>query len=238
MNDMSKYLTLFRTRLLAVVAACLMAVVPALAETHYKPHINVGFHGGMTMGRMSFAPSVSQDWLNGYTAGVHVSYSEEKLFGLIGEVNLTQRGWKERFKDLEEPEYQRALTYVSIPVMTHIYFGPKRCKFFFNLGPELSFMIGDKITSNFDYKDPHSGTGIPHSRHCEQMYMDIQHKIDYGITAGLGCEFWVSPRNAVYVEARYYYGLGSIFRDSKADVFSASRGMSLAITAGYSFRVK
>lgn len=221
---------------LACLALCAVAT-PATAETHYKAHVSIGAHGGMDMSKMSFSPSVSQGWLNGYTMGVQVRYAEEKLVGILAELNISQRGWSEKFTDQPELSYKRHLTYLDLPIMTHIYFGSKRFKCFVNLGPQFSLMIGDSRSANFDYSNPASA-GIPVSRHCEQMTMDVKNKFDYGITAGLGFEFYLRPRHSVYVEARFYYGLGNIYGSSKADTFSASRSMNLAFTAGYNFRIK
>ncbi len=68
--------------------------------------------------------------------------------------------------------------------------------------------------------------------------MPINSKFDYGICASLGMEFYVQPRHSLLLEARYYYGLGNIFSAKKADVFSASRPMSIEISIGYNFRIR
>lgn len=223
--------------LLTAVAIVLTAVA-SMAETHYKPHIWIGGKAGATLSRMSFSPSVPQTWLIGETAGVTFRYSEEKIFGLIGELKLTQRGWKETFEETDFA-YSRTLTYIQLPVLTHIYFGSSRFKGFFNLGPEFSVMIGDRISSNFDYRNPLSVEGFP-SRHrmTEQMGMDIAHRFDYGISAGAGIEFYLRPRHSLVLEGRFYYGLGNIYPSAKSDTFSASRGMSIEITLGYNFRLR
>ena len=70
------------------------------------------------------------------------------------------------------------------------------------------------------------------------MSMDISRKFDYGITAGLGCEFYIRPRHSIVLEARYYFGIGNIFPDKKKDVFSASRCSSIIVTLGYNFRLR
>lgn len=222
---------------LALLAGAVAVAGNAVAETHYKPHISVGGHAGMSMSRMSFAPSVPQSWAQGITVGAQARYAEEKIFGLIAELNFEQRGWKEKFEDNPELEYSRTLNYIELPIMTHIYFGSSRTKFFVNLGPEFCYMIGSSISSNFDYRNPEAA-GLPASRRVNQMAMEIQHKFDYGICAGLGVEWWAAPRHSVYLEGRFYYGLGNIYNSSKADEFSASRGMSLTVTAGYNFRLK
>ncbi|MDE6703146.1 MAG: PorT family protein, partial [Muribaculaceae bacterium] len=90
------------------------------AQTHYKPHISIGVKGGMTLSEMAFSPSVKQKWNDGTTGAVTFRYTEEKLFGLIAELGWTQRGWAENFE--ESPcSYSRSLTYIKLPMMTHIY---------------------------------------------------------------------------------------------------------------------
>lgn len=221
-----------------LVAAALLATFDANAETHYKPHISVGFHAGADMSQISFSPAVKQGWEQGMLMGVSVRYAEERLVGLLGEINVAQRGWKEDFEGAPL-SYSRQFTYVSMPLMTHIYFGPSRFKCFFNLGPEFSYMIGEKTKANFDYRNPTQAEGWPDkARMTEQMTMDVNSKFDYGITAGFGVEFWVKPRHSIYAEGRFYYGLGNVFASTKADTFNASRNMTLSITLGYNFRLK
>ncbi len=222
----------------AIVAAFLSAAAPVAAQTHYKPHISVGVKGGMSMAEMSFSPSVKQTWNNGSTGAVTIRYTEEKLFGLIAELGWSQRGWKEDFED-SPCSYSRSLTYLQLPLLTHIYFGSPRFKCFVNLGPEFSYMISDKISSNFDYRDPLNAEGFPtKARMTEQMSMEVANKFDYGITGGIGVEFYVSPRNSITLEGRYYFGLGNIYPSAKADTFSASRNTAIEITVGYNFRLK
>ncbi|OKY87047.1 MAG: hypothetical protein BHV69_00910 [Bacteroidales bacterium 52_46] len=210
----------------------------AKAQTHYIPHVWVGGHAGMTMSEMSFSPSVRQSMVQGMTAGLSFRYAEERHVGLIAEFNISQRGWKEDFEGAPF-SYSRHLTYMEIPVLTHIFFGSPKFKGFFNLGPVVSYMIGDNIKSDFDYAHPDQVPGFPlTNRSTEQMAMEIKNKFDYGITAGAGCEFVVKRRHAFTLEARYYFGLGNIYPSSKKDTFSASRGTSIMVTLGYMFRLK
>lgn len=226
-----------RLKTLLTALLTLSCVFIMKAETHYKPHVSIGAHAGMTLSQYSFSPSFPQKWLEGMTMGVTARYAEEKLVGIIGEINISQRGWKENFEDNPELSFSRTFTYIQIPILTHIYFGPPRFKCFFNLGPEISYMIGESRSANFDYNDP-SGAHIPSTRQVLQMTMEVKNKFDYGISAGVGCEFFVHPRHSVAVEGRFYYGLGNIFPASKADHFAASRGMCISVMAAYNFRVK
>lgn len=218
--------------LLLALPASLMA-----AQRHYIPHVHVGVHGGMSLSNQSFYPSIKESMLSGAQFGVSFRYAEERHVGLLAELNIEQRGWKENFE--EDPfSFQRQLTYIELPIMTHIFFGSRTVKGFFNLGPEVGYMIGDKSTANFPYMDLPAVDGFPANRRYEQMQMDISSRFDYGITAGAGVEFIIRRRNSITLEGRYYYGLGNIFPSSRKDVFSASRGSSIQITLGYLFRLK
>lgn len=222
-----------------LIAGVLMLAVAATAaaETHYMPRISFGGRAGTSMAKMSFSPTVRQKSNNGFCGAVAMRYAEEKLFGFIVELGIDQRGWKEDFK--EAPfSYSRTLTYINLPFMTHIYFGSRRVKWFVNMGPEVSYMIGDRIKADFDYRNVASVPGFPANRHYEQLSMDIKNKFDYGICAGAGMEVFVQPRHSITLEARFYYGLGNIYPAAKADVFSASRGTALEVSLGYFFRLR
>ncbi|MCH5221483.1 MAG: PorT family protein [Muribaculaceae bacterium] len=214
------------------------AALSMVAETHYKPRISIGGRAGATMAKMSFTPAVKQTWTPGTTGAISFRYSEEKLFGLIAEIGWVQRGWKEDFEQLPL-NYSRSLTYVNLPILTHIYFGSRRFKAFINLGPQLSYLIGESKSSNFDYNNPTSNPDFPtRNRMTEQLSADIANKVDYGICASAGGEFFIQPRQSILLEARFYFGLGNIFHATKADTFSASRSLSLEFTLGYNFRIK
>lgn len=208
----------------------------AHAEVRYRSHISMGGHAGVALSRMSFSPEVPQSWLPGPTMGVQIRYAEEKLVGILAELNFTSRGWKETFEDDPSLRYSRNLSYMTVPIMTHINFGSPRARCIINLGPEFGFMLTDNISSNFDYRN--AGSLLPSTRRVNQMSMDVTGRFDYGITAGIGFEYYILPRHSIYLEGRFYYGLGNIYPATKSDEFSASRNMTITATVGYNFRLK
>ncbi len=221
---------------LAVATAC---ATPLSAQTHYEPRISVGARSGMSLSRMDFSPSVTQSFNPGTSGSLTFRYTEEKLFGIVAELGWTQRGWKENFVTTTDLQYSRSLTYITMPVMTQIIFGSKRFKTFVNIGPQFSYMLSESTTSNFDYANPTSEPQWPNRpRRTEQLTMAVKNKFDYGLTGGLGFEFYVQPRHSITVEGRYYFGLGNIFPATKADVFSASRCTSIEVSLGYNFRIR
>ncbi|MDE7408855.1 MAG: PorT family protein [Muribaculaceae bacterium] len=207
------------------------------AQTHFDSRVDLGVRGGTTFSTVMFKPSITGKLGMGYTGGITFRYSEENHFGIIAEVNLVQRGWAEKFENLPY-SYQRILNYVEVPVMSHIYFG-HRGKFFINAGPEVAYYIGDKIKSNFNYRDTSGLEGFNDKhRRTEQLTMDVSQKLDFGIVAGLGGEFSLNRHNSLAVEARLYYGIGNVMPSGRQDTFTLSNQLSMAVTAGYWFRIK
>jgi hypothetical protein len=226
--------------LMAMIVMWLCGNVAAMAQRHYLPHVHVGAHAGMSLSRVSFYPKAQEMNLPGATFGLSFRYAEERHVGILAELNLEQRGWKEDFEEQNAQfQYYHRTTYIELPIMTHIFFGSRVVKGFFNLGPELGYMISDGISSNFNYVSPLTISDFPGTyRQTEQMSMDITNRFDYGITAGAGIEFIIMGKHCVLLEGRYYYGLGNIFPSAKSDYFSSSRGSSLQVTLGYLFRLK
>lgn len=208
----------------------------AKAQTHYESNIAIGAKGGTTFSMMTFSPSVPQSMIMGTTMGLTFRYIEEKNFGFIVELNFVQRGWKEKFEKDPQYSYQRRLTYMHLPFLTHIYFGNHKFRGFFNAGPEVCWMIGDSYSSNFDTAN--IPTFNDEYRETEQYDLEPSTKFDYGISAGIGMEFIVRNKHSFTLEGRYYFGIGNLFGSSKTDHFAASRGMSIYVTLGYMFRLK
>lgn len=208
------------------------------AQRSYEPHFSIGVKGGATLSNVAFSPDIEQSMLQGLVMGVSARYTEERFFGLIAELNIEQRGWKEVF-DETSFDYSRKLTYIQLPLLTHIYFGSDTFKGFVNLGPSVSYMISETTDANFDYSNPSEVEGFPiENRHVNQMSMPVKNKFDYGILAGAGIELIIKKKHSVLLEGRYYYGLGNIFASSKKDEFAASRGTSIQISIGYMFHIK
>ena len=224
-------------RILLPILWILFGILTASAQTHYKSNITFGVKGGADMSRVFFNPSVKQTFNFGGTAGVMFRYVEESHFGLIAELNFVQRGWKENFEGAPY-DYSRTLNYVELPVMAHIYFG-RRGKFFFNAGPEVSYMFKETTSCNFNVSEMATLPEFPNTNRTNtQMTMPVKNKFDYGIAAGLGGEFNINRRHSLCLELRFYYGLGNIFGAKRTDVFNASNQMSLSATIGYWFRTK
>lgn len=232
-------MTLTARRLVILSLAFAFAIANVKAQTHYEGNLFVGAKAGMTLSRMQFNPTVPQSMQMGAMVGATIKYVEEKHFALIGEFNVEQRGWKEKFEGFDYA-YNRRFTYIQIPMLTHIFFGNDKVHGFFNAGPEIGYLIATKTSANFDYNHLSEISDFPTAnRNTDQFTLPVKNRFDYGISAGLGMELYTAQqRHSFTLEGRFYYGLHDVFSNHKTDTFSGSSGMSIMVTLGYNWRMK
>ncbi len=192
-----------------------------------------GVNAGTTFSRVRFNPHISQNLLLGGNGGITARYISEKNFGIQVELNYAQRGWEERTDTVVNlNEYSKLLTYIELPVMTHIYFNMgKRARGIFNLGPQIGYNLSEKVLKK--KISPLSPPGeVPN--HFTQK---IQNKFDYGLVFGGGFELITGIGNFI-LEGRAYIGLSDIFSNTRSDEFQASPNQVLGAKLTYFFTVK
>lgn len=242
-----------RIRLLIFLMLFPLVMLKAQVGEH-RNEFAVGFNGGYALSNVGFVPKVSQTMLGDVTGGLTMRYVCEKYFKTIcsvqAEVNYTRTGWKERIWDIHDapcintitglPEaYQREITYVQVPVFAHLAWGKehKGAQFFFQVGPQVGYMLSEKTSSNFNYEDALLTDPERVNHTIAQDSMAVENKFDYGIAAGLGMEVAVGRLGHLQIEGRYYYGLGNIYGDSKKDYFSKSNFSSIILKIAWLFRL-
>lgn len=246
---------------MAMKEICFIAFLASLSISakaqigEYRNELSAGVNGGYVLSNVGFTPEVPQDYLGGLSGGLTFRYTCEKYFksicALVGEINVTQAGWKEKIQDANDAqiinpvtglaeEYQRRLTYIQVPMMARMGWGRERkgLQFFFQLGPQVGFFLSDKATSNFNYKDRNLGARVGVMKTAAQDTLSIQRKFDYGIAGGLGLEYSHPKIGHLLLEGRYYYGLGDIFNNSKSDFFGRSNLGNIVIKLTYLYDIK
>lgn len=207
---------------------CLLLLVMACglkAQTRIPREVHLGVVGGANLSEYTFHPRVSQRFTGSYTMGVAARYIEETTFGLQAELLLTERG----IADLYEPnpedwKFERKLLYMELPVLAHIYFKMGgRNEVSVDLGPKLAYYLSDRTNSNLP--DDYGDYGYVYLHH----ELPVAKKFDYGIQGGLGYEFKVNEQYSAQIAGRYYFGLGNLWPDSKADHFEQASNQSVQI---------
>lgn len=200
----------------------------------FKPEWNIGVGFGPTFSSVDFQSVPNSENANKmristknqmqYHGGIAIRYISEKNIGIIAELNYSQEGWEQNFSKNDAFanlgfEHSHQLNYFELPILTHIYFGNK-VRFFFNLGPKIGFLISDSEKIN-DKLENYLASGVSPSFETNQYYRMAENKIDYALMAGLGLEIRTGIGNFA-LEGRYSFGLGDIYKSSKADYFSRS----------------
>jgi len=221
----------------------------------YRTDFAVGANAGYVSSNVGFVPEVPQNRLGGFTAGLSLRYTCEKYFqsicSIVAEVNITQTGWKENILDVNNNPvyyvadtnhsnpiyYERKMTYLQIPFLARMGWGRERrgLQGYIVLGPQMGIFLGENVKTNF-VKGVETQTERS-SKIVAQDSMAIQRKFDYGVVVGAGVELSMPKVGHFMLEARYYYGLGDFFNNSKSDYFGRSNFGQIVIKAAYLFDI-
>lgn len=243
----------------------LLTITPLIAHAQVGAHRNdlaIGFNAGYMLSEVNFTPTVSQKMLGGMTGGLSVRYVCEKYFNTIcsvyAEFNYAQTGWKEDILDgLDQPvkalqlnpttgqmvpgtiaeSYQRNINYLQIPIFAHLGWGRevKGFQFFFQAGPQFGIYLSESSKATFNVATPNTNDRVNPT--IAQYNMPVEHKFDYGIAVGGGTEFSHPKVGHFLAEARYYYGLGNMYGDTKRDFFANSNLTNIVVKLSYLFDI-
>lgn len=199
---------------------------PRLREKEFS----VGVHGGVTASTVLFQPSVANmtpitnACVLGGNGGLVFRYAGHKYCAFQMELNYLHRGWAEKSG---EDRYQRSLHYLEMPIYMHLNFGSDLCRWFLNIGPQIGYCIKD---------DGYQGTKVNGINAPE--YGEIDHRFDWGLSAGTG--FYIRSRRAgtYQLEIRYNYSFGGVFGTALTDHYRMASPMELSVNLGYLWQIK
>ena len=219
-----------------LIIVLLLAISTPNAKAEKKPFVQdlrIGVKGGINLSKVVFSPNIKEPFALKYNGGIVTRWITERHFGLQAELNYSMRGWEREFINPTQIdagyEYSRDLNYIELPLMTHIYFGDKAARVFFNLGPQIGLFLSEKENIK----------NITNSGNFPEMKKPVENKFDWGICGGGGLE--VHTKSGSYlIEARYYYGLSNIFHNSREianevrkDPFSQSSNSLISVNLIY-----
>jgi len=235
---------------LSLLAICALRSLAQIGD--YRNDFSIGVNGGYVFSNVGFVPKVTQGLHGGMTGGLSFRYVCEKYFksvcSIYAEVNYAQIGWKEDILDINDAavinpvtgmaeKYSRTINYLQVPVFARMGWGreAKGFQFFAQIGPQFGWCLSESTDTNFDFE--HCNTGDRASVTIAQDTMAVENKFDYGIAGGIGMEYSIPKVGHFLVEARYYYGLGNIYGNSKRDYFSKSNFGNIVFKVAYLFDI-
>ena len=178
----------------------LLVVIPALDTFaqigESRRAISVGVNAGVLMNKVSFTPSIKQNWHVGPTFGLTVRIMSERYFktycALQFELNYAQLGWNENILNSNiEPlpdTYQRHLNYFEIPFLARLGWGKESegLMGFFAVGPQIGYLFREKSKQSSTWTFDSAGHPDRPNGMFAQYLMSVSKKFDYGIAAGAG----------------------------------------------------
>ncbi|MBQ8051515.1 MAG: PorT family protein [Bacteroidaceae bacterium] len=206
----------------------------------YRSALAIGLNGGYALDKVSFSPTVKQNFHGGLTGGLTLRYTCERYYSLLCalqlEVNYAQMGWRELIETSQDT-YSRTINYVQLPLLARLGLGREvgGVMGYLVLGPQLGLYLSDSEKRGGEWS---SATLALRPNHVVEQYdLAVQNKFEYGITGGLGLE--VNTRHAGHfmIEGRYYFGLSNIFHDGKSDPFGRSANGAIVAKASYLFDI-
>lgn len=239
-------------RKLTVISFLLIALCSHAQVGSHRNDLSIGVNGGYILSNVGFSPKVPQTMHGGITGGLTVKYVCEKYFSticsILAEVNYASIGWKENILDrADQPvinpvtglaeEYSRTINYVQIPVFAHLAWGREErgAQFFIQAGPQIGVYLNESTSTNFNFADRNMTDRA--NTIVAQDTMAVENKFDYGIAAGIGMEYSLPKAGHFILEARYYFGLGNIYGDSKKDYFGKSNFGNIVFKFTYLFDI-
>lgn len=225
---------------------CLLTIALTGQAQVGKPRnrMAIGVNVGYTLNQIDFDPTVRQSKLGSPTFGVVFRYTTEKYFSTLcafqAEFNYAKLGWKEDIVNSNgEPlsdTYQRDMHYIQLPLLTRLGWGREErgLQFYFVAGPQISYCFKEEAKQSATWTLNANGEPDRPNNMYQQYLLPVQHKFDYGLTAGIGLEL-NSKAGHFMLEGRYYYGLGDVFGNAKKDVFSRSAHGTIVVKATYLF---
>lgn len=232
-----------------VTSLLFLALLPVslMAQIGEPRHsIAVGVTGGVALNTIGFDPTVKQFQHIGPTLGVVARFTSEKYFksycAFQVELNYSNLGWRENVLNAQSkplPDtYRRDQHYLHLPLLARLAWGREHrgVMGYVLAGPQVGICFKEKVTQSDFTLNAEGNPDRPNGMFA-QYDMPIEHKFDYGITAGAGLEINTKVGHFL-VEGRYYYGLSDIYGNSKKDVFGRSNNGTIIAKITYLFDIR
>ncbi len=136
----------------------------------------------------------------GFAAGAFAQISLDSWgnqFYVQPEVNYSQQGEKNQGKNIDEI-YK--LDYITIPVLFRAYFSERDDEFFGEIGPQMGFLISDKV----ELLNNATSSENPNEKY---------NSTDFGATVGIG----YSIGRKFEINGRYYIGFSDVVENDLDD---------------------
>lgn len=175
----------------------LLFSVGILATAQTKTYLGLKIGGGTSSAFMRhsvFNIQTDIKFLSGFHGGIHLTHFPEKLKSKVNTgiqigVTYIQKGWKQRFRDTNEPNHTTRINYLEIPIDGIIYFG-NRNKYYVGVGFFFEYAISANVDRTPDSAEPNPDLTIKTLLVGESIFFKYRlskdNRISYGPRGTIG----------------------------------------------------
>lgn len=211
-----------------------ISIASVLVAVSSFAQLSVGVRGGYGAFGVQFEPpslNGNQENLFEPNFGFVAVFNDKNNAGIQLEVNYAVKGWREMDEDIEASEYKREVSYLEIPVMSHVELGRGWFRIIGTLGPYIAFKQSEKSHSkNYD-------AVIGYNTY--DVYNQKIRDIDFGNKVGLGFRVNIGKYVSAFADVRYdlqIAGGQNIFKDHPNGI-QTSRYKELGGSVGIMFNI-
>ncbi|MCR4993790.1 MAG: PorT family protein [Bacteroidales bacterium] len=222
-----------------LIFSCFLPLAAQAQVGQHRSDFAIGVNGGLSLNKISFQPTIKQNWKMGETFGLSFRYTCEKYFASIcainAEVNYANLGWNELIETCEDT-YSRDMHYIQVPIFARMGWGRERRggQFFLQAGPQFGYCFDEKEY----FSEEWSGDGSWNRPNgvIQQYHKAIENRFEYGICGGAGVE-WSGRFGHIMLDGRYFFALSDIFKNGKKDDFGRSANSPIQLKLTYLFDI-
>jgi opacity protein-like surface antigen len=175
--------------------------------------IKLGLKAGINYSNITGDDASSADPKFGFHLGAFADYGINEMVSIRPELLYSTKGFKmeESESNIAEPgdklsiDYTQEMNYLDVPVLAHV----KQGNFFFEVGPQISFLLSAKGTAKVTYK---AADGSSDSEEDSESSTEGMKSVGFGYALGAGYEL----ANGVALGLRYNGDFTSISEDDDA----------------------
>lgn len=192
----------------------------------------IGVKKGVSLSQVGFSDAdpnynitINQEQFQGDILGLTFKISQSKHTALQFEINIIDKGWKQRLPD--ETTFNTSLQYLNIYGQTHILIGKGKFKLYLTGGPYINFLIDSENST------------IPEDQIENVPFIynkDSDNKLEFGLGGGGGFSYQ-SKIGLFQLEGKFSLGLSNIIDKQTANepLFSRHQTIELSVQYLYQF---
>ena len=186
-----------------------------MISAHFShAQVSIGVQGGVNLSKMDFTNNLDYRFLKieynqGFIGGLALQLmGGDKHAGIMIEFNYTQRGWIVRDTlGTNDTKETNKMSYVEMPVLTHVNIGGGKFRGLFNIGPYIAYALD----RSWSFQDFNSGEDISEDYTFDK---EKDNRLDFGLIVGGGVEYRLGF-GKLQAEVRYTVGLGDVDKMKK-----------------------